>query len=370
MDRSILVVDDEERLAHSLTELLREEGYEVDFAVGGKSGMEAFARQDYRLVITDLRMPEVDGFQLIDFLARKHPATAVIVITGHATTQSAIEAIHLRVADYLTKPFEFDFLLASIEKVFAQIETEELREDMMRMISHDIKVPLNSIMGFAQFIVDRETGKVSPRAAEFAEKIVTNGQRILSLLENYLTQQRAEAGRLEVLPQPVALRETLDEAVKMVGTEFARKSIEILLECDEAVRIWNGDEHLIFRAVSNLLSNAVKYTPDGGTCRVRLFLEERDGVGPVNIIAVENTGPGISKEDKAHVFKRWHRTSETHGQEGSGLGLYVVWHVARAHGGWAECESLPGDLTTFRMVLPHKALETPSPLKRGSLSVQ
>ncbi len=362
MDRSILVVDDEERLARSLTELLREEGYEANFAVGGKAGIEAFEHGEYRLVITDLRMPEVDGFQLIDFLSRSHPTTAVIVITGHATTQSAIEAIHLRVADYLTKPFEFDFLLASIGKVFAQIETEELREDMMRMISHDIKVPLNSIMGFAQFITDRETGEISPRAGEFAGKIVANGQRILSLLENYLTQQRAEAGRLEVLPRPVHLAETLDEAVKMVGGEFSRKLIRLDVECDDAVGVWHGDEHLVFRAVSNLLGNAVKYTPEGGACGVRLARETREKVGAANVISVRNSGPGISRDDLAHVFKRWHRTRENQGQAGTGLGLYVVWHVARAHGGWAECESVPGESTTFRVVLPVKPVETPLPM--------
>jgi len=352
MERTILVVDDEERLARSLAELLRGEGYEVEWAIGGRAGIQALDKRAFRLLITDLRMPEVDGFQLIDHVARHHHGTAVIVITGHATTQSAIDAIHLRVADYLTKPFEFDFLLASIEKVFAQIETEELRDDMMRMISHDIKVPLNSIMGFAQFLVDRNTGQPSARVAEFSEKIVVNSQRILALLDNYLTQARAEAGRLEVMPQAFALGDTLDEAAKMVAADFARKRIVFDWEVAPEVEPWAGDEHLVFRAVSNLLSNAAKYTPEDGRCRARIERGTRPDVGAVNVVVVENTGPGIAEDEIGNVFKRWHRTRESRGHEGSGMGLYVVWHVARAHGGWAECESRPGELTTFRIVLP------------------
>lgn len=358
MERSILVVDDEERLARSLAELLRGEGYDCNWAIGGRAGIDALKAREYRLLITDLRMPEVDGFQLIDHVAKHHSGTAVIVITGHATTQSAIEAIHLRVADYLTKPFEFDFLLASIEKVFAQIETEELREDMMRMISHDIKVPLNSIMGFAQFLTDRATGQPTARVAEFQEKIIVNSQRILALLDNYLTQARAEAGRLEIAPQPFSLGETLDEAAKMIASEFQRRRIEFSMEVAPEVGFWSGDEHLIFRAVSNLLSNAAKYTPEGGRCCARIAREADPAVGPVNVVVVENTGPGIAEDEIGHVFKRWHRTREARGQEGSGMGLYVVWHVARAHGGWATCESRPGELTTFRIVLP---LEPPPP---------
>lgn len=360
MERTILVVDDEERLARSLAELLRGEGYEVDWAIGGRAGIAALDAKAYRLLITDLRMPEVDGFQLIDHVSRHHHGTAVIVITGHATTQSAIDAIHLRVADYLTKPFEFDFLLASIEKVFAQIEAEELREDMVRMISHDIKVPLNSIMGFAQFLIDRNTGQPSARAAEFADKIAVNSQRILALLDNYLTQARAEVGRLEVMPQAFSLAETLDEATKMIASDFQRKHIDFVCEPPPEIDFWAGDEHLVFRAISNLLSNAAKYTPEGGKCRVRLARETRPELGPVNVVIVENTGPGIAEDEIGNVFKRWHRTRESRGQEGSGMGLYVVWHVARAHGGLAECESRPGELTTFRIVLPVVPRQTPA----------
>src|SRR5690606_22915385 len=180
----------------------------------------------------------------------------VIVITGHATTHSAIEAIHNRVADYITKPFELDMLIASIEKVFAQAEAEQMRQDMVRMITHDIKVPLNSILGFASFIVDRNTGAVSPQAKDYCDKIIRNCQRIVGLLDNYLAQARAESGRLEIMKRPVEIASVIGEAMRVVGPDFDRRRVTVEMKIEPTEQIVLGDEHLLFRAICNLLNNA------------------------------------------------------------------------------------------------------------------
>ncbi|MCB2155713.1 response regulator [bacterium] len=352
MDRRILVIDDEERLAESLAELLRQEGYQVDCAVGGREGLDRIRKGEYDLIITDLRMPEVDGFTVMDYVGKKSPDSALIVITGHASTESAIEAIHQRVADYITKPFELDFLIASIEKVFAQIETERLREDMMRMITHDIKVPLSSIIGYARFLVDRKTGKVSENVPEYSEKIILNSQKILGLLENYLTHARSESGRLEIHAQPMRLEDAANEAVKLLSAEFRRRRIELQAEVAPLDGLFYGDEPLIFRAISNLLNNAAKYTPNDGWATLSLRRTQNEKAGECVILEVQNSGPGIPADEIPNVFDRYSRASAAKGIEGSGLGLYVVQHVAKAHGGWAECQSVEGECTTFQLILP------------------
>jgi len=352
MDRTILIIDDEKRLAESLASLLREEGYNVDVAIGGPAGLERLKLVEYHLVITDLRMPEVDGFQIMDHVSNNLPNTRVIVITGHASTQSAIEAIHQRVADYLTKPFELEYLIAAIEKAFAQIETEELRNDLTRMISHDIKVPLNSIMGFADFIVDKGTGKVSDKAGDYAQKITNNSQKILTLLDNYLTHTRAESGRLKVIPQPFRIEDVIEEATRLQTHEFEAKDIQFQIDAAPLGIVYQGDESLLFRAVSNLLNNAHKYTPEGGTCICRLERTNRADLDDVAVISISNNGPGIEDDELDKVFSKYGRTRSSRGQDGTGIGLYVVDHVSRAHGGVAECESEPNVLTTFRIVLP------------------
>jgi signal transduction histidine kinase len=288
----------------------------------------------------------------MDYASRNLKDTALIVITGHASTESAIEAIHQHVSDYITKPFDFDLLIASIEKAFAQIEARRLREDMIRMISHDIRVPLNSIMGFAQFIIDPSTGEASNKAKEYVEKILLNSQRILGLVDNYLTHAKAESGRLEILPQPMQIEETVEEAVRLLAGEFDRKEISLETDTRPLGVQYKGEEPLLFRAVANLLNNAVKYTPRGGT--VRVWIEKRDlgEKGPGVVISVANNGPAIPEEEFPMIFEKFRRTTTSAGMEGSGLGLFVVREVAKAHEGWAECESGAGKDTTFRIVLP------------------
>ncbi len=358
MEKSILVVDDEERIAKSLQALLAEEDYNVDLAIGGVEGLRKLGEKVYQLVITDLRMPEVDGFRVMDFISKNCPSTAVLVITGHASTESAIEAIHNRVVDYITKPFEFDYLLSSVEKVFAQLEAEMMREDLRRMITHDIKVPLNSIIGFAQFLGRGVGGELTPQGVEFTQKICENSQRIVALLDNYLTQSRAESGKLELMRLSFSLHDTICEALQVMQFEFDRKDISVQMKLYPGSERIIGDENLIFRSVANLISNAAKYTPQDGEVVIVCdeFVDEELGEG-IRII-VKNSGPGIEPHEIDVVFDKYKRVSSACGNPGSGIGLFVVKEVCRAHGGSVTCESIPDEWTTFTLFLPKIERET------------
>ena len=127
-DKSILIVDDERRMADSLGDLLREENYRVRTVYSGRSAVDVLRREQFHVVVTDLRMQEVGGLDLIRYIHDNFPETLVIVITGHASTDSAIEALRYQVFDYLRKPFEFDLFRMAIEKAFHKIEAERLRQ--------------------------------------------------------------------------------------------------------------------------------------------------------------------------------------------------------------------------------------------------
>ncbi|MBI1290477.1 response regulator [bacterium] len=347
-DRRILVVDDEARLAMSLAALLRGVGYNVEAATSGPDGLAKIRETPFDLVITDLRMDTIDGFDIMHHVASHCPNTALIVITGHASTESAIEALHQRVADYITKPFEFDFLRGSIEKVFARQEADRLRRDLVSMLSHDIKVPLSSVLGFARLIVQPD-GSVSPRAGECAEYVVTNCQRILAMLDNYLTNTRLEEGKLDTLLLPVDPRDTIEELVTVMGPEFRRKGLSLKVELDSPPEGFQADEPLLCRAVANLMSNAAKYTPQGGAVVVRL--KASTGAPGVEI-EVTNSGCTLEESALAGIFERYTRRSSARGIEGSGLGLHIVRSIAEAHGGRAYARLLPGDWIAFGIRLP------------------
>ncbi|CAN5307082.1 HAMP domain-containing sensor histidine kinase [soil metagenome] len=343
--KHILVIDDEQRLAESLAALLRGVGYQVDSATSGEKGLALVAHQQYDLVITDLRMDGISGFDVMQHIAENFPHTALIVITGHASTESAIEALHQRVADYITKPFDFDFLKTAIERVFARQEAERLRRDLISMLTHDIKVPLTSVVGFAQLIV-KPTGEVNPETPQCVDFIVLNCQRILSMLDNYLTNTRIEEGHLETLMLPIDLEDTVSDAMKMLSFNFRKKNIRIETRFSKMPERFTADEPLLFRAISNLLSNAAKYTTEGGQVIVSTSVE-----GDRAVLRVANSGSPLTEEETRKVFERYRRVGTAKGIEGSGLGLHVVRCIALAHGGEATCESRD-DWTTFVLSLP------------------
>jgi len=345
MDKRILVIDDEHRLAESLAALLRGVGYHVEAATSGEQGIAHLQLIAYDLVISDLRMAGIDGFDVMRYVADKCPSTAIIVITGHASTESVIEALHQRVSDYIPKPFDFEFLRRAVEKVFAQQDTERLREDMIHMLSHDIKVPLTSILGFAQLMQVKEGG-LHADTARFADIIISNSQKVLGMLDNYLTNARVERGKLEIAPMPIRIDELITEELRLQSLEIRKKKLSVELEIGPVPPEFSADEPLLVRAIGNLLSNATKYTPEGGTIRITVAAE-----GAIARILVANTGSGLTAEEVCTVFERYVRAKSSRGIAGTGLGLHVVKSVAIAHGGRVTCESADG-WVRFSLVLP------------------
>lgn len=343
--KSILVIDDERRLAESLASLLRGCGYQVTASHTGPDGLRLLSERAFDLVITDLRMAEVDGFDIVRHVADHCPDTGLIIMTGHASTETAIEALHQRVADYIPKPFDFEFLKGSIEKVFARQEADRLRRDLAHMLTHDIKVPLTSVLGYAQMIFT-EGETLRSGARQSVDAIIANTQRILAMLDNYLTNARVEEGRLEIFRTPVDVAELTSELADLLGYDFRRRDLQVIKDWGNYMGPVEADEHLLGRAISNLLSNAAKYSHPGTD--VHLRLHEHSGILHFSVV---NQGDGLTEAEAASVFDRYQRAGSARGIEGSGLGLHVVRSVMEAHGGRAVCETTGGRVE-FRLELP------------------
>lgn len=347
-------MDDEKRMADSLRSLLMAVGYEVDVAYSGRQAIEKLREKDYPVVITDLRMEEVDGFDIIRSVGEGR-LVAFIIITGHASTESAIEAVHHKAFDYLPKPFEFEQLRKSVERAFETIEAQRFREEMISMITHDIKIPLSSIIGYASLIFDKATGQLNPRAKEFVQVIHSNSLKILSLVDNFLTSCKIEGGKLAIYPRRVNINFIVEDLVCVLQTDVERKQLTLECELDPNVPEVLGDESLLFRAISNIMSNACKFTPVGGFIRVRTrWLSAGDSPlekESVSVI-VSNSGPGIPPDELPRIFEKYRRGQPHSGIEGTGLGLYIARYVVDSHCGTIRVESRPNELTTFEVIVP------------------
>ncbi len=354
-DKSILIVDDERRMAESLCSLLERAGYHAAPAFSGREAIERLAQQPCKVVVTDLRMHDIDGLNLIRHIHNHHPGTLVIVITGHASTESAIEAVHYHVFDYLRKPFDFELFRMAIDKAFQKIETDQLREDMAAMITHDIKIPLTSIIGFASMIHDPTQGTLHPRAIEFAETIRANGQKILGLIENFLTTCQIDAGTLRLVPAAVDLTRLIQDLVETTQIEADRYGRRIECYFENLPERMVFDEVLVYRAIGNLLQNSIKYGRGGQPIRVQAIRRPPD-LNPLASEAVSieviNDADTIACVELARLFERYSRLRAHQRIEGSGLGLYVVHAVAQAHQGLVQVDQPAPGLVRFTLHLP------------------
>jgi len=228
-------------------------------------------------------------------------------------------------------------------------ELERRKADFYAMLSHDLKSPISSIIGFAEILKDN-AGGLDKDSLDSVSSIYNSGVKLMNLVEDFLAVSRIESGNLSLnafpLDMSLLIRDTLDEF-----TAVARnKGVDISLEVEDNMK-GVADKKLVTRAVSNLINNAVKYTrPEG---RIKVKGSKANGAGGDRVlISVSDTGPGIPPEEQLKVFNKYYRLTKDTKLKGSGLGLYIVKVIAEAHGGSVVLESEVGKGSNFILTLP------------------
>ncbi len=222
---------------------------------------------------------------------------------------------------------------------------EQMRADLLSMVTHDIKVPLTVILGYTEMLADpeRPPGEV-PR--DIVTRIRESGEQIHGLVCNFLDLSRIEAGRLTLSLQAFDLAAMLRRIFDQQTASARRKGL-VVAAPDLATLTVVGDEGQLERVMANLLSNALKFTASGGHVTVATHVEN----GCVEV-AFEDTGRGIPADELAHLFEKYRRVREGQRTEGTGLGLFIAKTIVEAHGGQLRVESVPGKGATFTVRLP------------------
>jgi signal transduction histidine kinase len=225
-------------------------------------------------------------------------------------------------------------------------EADRLKDEFVALISHDLRTPLTSIMGYLELAMDDDA--LGDEARSYLEVVQRNSERLLRLVNDLLFVARLEAGELDLHPTALDLGAVVRQSVEEARPRAAGKGIELGCEV-QSVQPLAGDKGRLFQLLDNLISNAIKFTPEGGRVDVRLL--ERDSRVRIE---VADTGIGISAEDHARLFERFFRakTATERHIPGTGLGLYIASAIAEAHGGSIDVDSEPGRGTTFCVVLP------------------
>ena len=364
----VLVIDDEESMRDSCSLILTRSNFQAETAAEGLSGLQKIRDLKPDLVLVDLKMPGISGFEVLENLKQIDPHIIPIVITGYATVDSAVEAMKKGAYDFLSKPFtpeEFRIIIKrALERRRLALEAETLRrekklmeENFITMVSHQLRSPLVAIQQYFEVILAGMVGQVEEKQKEMILRARERLDGLLHLINDWLDLVRINRGQIVDKFKPLSLKNILEKLVNFMQPLAQENQVSLeLLPVSIPVPVL-GDEETLEQVFTNLISNAIKYNRPQGSVQLNLKEEQ-------NFVAVEvkDTGIGIAKEHLSHIFDQFYQVhrSETKKMKGTGLGLSIAKKIVEAHNGAIRVSSEPGVGSTFTVLLPKAEKNLPS----------
>jgi signal transduction histidine kinase len=388
MENRILVVDDEKEIRDFLCKaLIRLGGFHVELAESGEEALQKLEKEPFDLVLTDLKMPKMDGLQLVDKIVTSRPEILIVLMTGHGTIDSALEAMKRGASDYLTKPLNLDELIVRLAKVLAEkhrftglesciVDLEKANEELRKIdamksefvsiASHELRTPLAAIKNAVQLMLSGKTGEINENQTKFLSMAQRNINRLTNILNDLLNLSRIESGKIELKFEKVDLKGVLELTASSLTPQADVKSIQIEVEVPDQLPTVHGDQDKIEQILTNLIGNSIKFTPEGGKILItaKVFLKEREGAyGDFVAVSVKDTGIGIPPEHLDSIFEKFHQVESSlhRSVSGTGLGLAITKGLVEAHQGKLWVESEVGNGSTFTFTLPNSEGERREP---------
>ncbi len=376
MGNRILVVDDEKPIRDFLFEALTQLGsFSVEMAENGEEALKKIEKENFDLVLTDMKMPKMDGLKLITEIAKFKPETLMVLLTGHGSIDSALEAMKRGASDYLTKPINLDEMMLRLRKVMeerqrfislkdyaAELERanqelrkiDEMKSEFVSVASHELRTPLSAIKNAVQLILQGRTGEINENQTKFLSMAERNINRLTSILNSLLDLSRIEAGKIEMKFEELDLRSSIEFILSSLKPQADGKSIRLHMEIPEKLPSVYGDREKVEQILTNLVGNAIKFTQEGGEISVSAKPFENEGNLDMAAISVRDSGIGIPEDQLERIFEKFHQVEDSLRRSiaGTGLGLAITKGLVEAHHGRIWVESEIGKGSTFTFTLP------------------
>ncbi len=360
MDRNnfkILIVDDIPTNIQVLGSVLRKAGYEVAFTDNGQDAINKAKSNHYDLILLDIMMPNMDGFEACRIL-KKNPESKdipIIFLTAKTDSESLIKGFDLGAVDYLTKPFKAAELLARVKTHIAlKYTTEELvksnamKDKLFSIIAHDLRGPVGNFGAALAVLIENLDTFDKETLSEILSDLKNSASRSYELLQNLLKWARSQNNTIEFAPANQNLNQIIQENVELLQSSAAQKQITIKSEIHNEIFVF-ADINMLKTILRNLLSNAIKFSfPQG---EVIINVTKSDNFAE---IAIEDFGIGIKKEniEKLMTSHEYFSTYGTANEKGTGLGLNLCKDFVERNGGKINIESEEGKGTKIYFTLP------------------
>jgi signal transduction histidine kinase len=370
----ILVVDDEESIREMVSKIITHIGHEAVTARNGKEALEILRNKPFSILITDIKMPEMDGFELMKASRAELPDLYIICMTAHGASYTYTDVVTFGATDYITKPFTIDEVRAKLNRVIRErnlisdltqksVELEganaelkrldQLKSSFISSVSHELRTPLTVIKEFISLMLEGYVGTLTEDQKEYLGIANKNIIRLTNLIETLLDFSRIESGKgLKLKFEPTPLIEVIEDASMTLSQQLGEKGIIFENRFDPETPLVLIDRNRLVEIFINLISNGIKFTPPGGKIIIdsRGLTEGRDYLK----VVVADTGIGISTEDLPKIFDRFFQGQKTQAGivMGTGLGLAITKEIIEGHQGSIHAESKPGSGASFVFTLP------------------
>ncbi|MBD2196044.1 MULTISPECIES: ATP-binding response regulator [Calothrix] len=361
----ILAVDDTIDNLILVQTILESEGYEIDLVSDGMTALEKVAESPPDLILLDVMMPGIDGYEVTrrirELLGNKNYIPILLITAFHES--SVVEGLDVGADDFIRKPFDTDELLARVRSLLrlkhsldAQKKMARQREDFVSRLTHDLRTPLVAADRMLNLFMEDTFCKISPEMKQAIGVMIRSNQNLMQMVNTLLEVSRFEAGKKTLNWESCNLKETAQEVISELTPLAMEKNITLKLDTQELDNLGDkagvvmGDNLELRRVLSNLVGNAIKFT-DTGSVEIKLSEQpDKQENSDYLTIEVKDTGYGIAPEDQASIFERFRQGRNK--RSGSGLGLHLSQRIVEAHGGTIELSSVLGEGSVFTVRLP------------------
>ena len=357
--KCVLVVDDEAIIRDLCARALKD--YRILQAANGEEALQIYAQGGVDAVLTDVMMPRMDGIELLKRLKEREPTQVVLIMTGFADKEIILNALKADADDFITKPLNLLQLKTTVqnaldkkalkEEIAALRNADRLKSNFLSLISHKFRTPLTAISLFLQNLASGIYDPEDPVSRENLRLIFNESCYLERLVADLLNFSRMMDTRDGLKLVNCDLTNLVTEVLVNSQQRYGKPGLELVYHLDPDLQLLLDCEKIIF-AIKQVIDNAFKFTAENGTVTVMLR-----AYGESFQLTVQDTGPGIPREELPKVFEKFYQVDAGHtGQvRGFGLGLYYAREFVQLHGGSIEIASEVGKGTTVTVTLPQAA---------------